>query len=269
MLAILLRDDVEVDVRGFGHEALDGEEVEVFFQAVEGRTTEERLRDALFGDVGGGDRSDALAGEVDNVGSQVFGELEASFEGALALGGFVLVILDVEDVELAIEAFGQASSAGDEVAGLRPFADEDVYFFGDGPVWPELLALDVVVEGAIDGAGDAVESHFAESDKVAAAKEVGEGAVGAVDRVDIAAAHAGDEGFGGEIGDDDLVGTIEDPVGNGLADGDAGEALDARGGAFDVLNVDGAEDVDVGVKEKEDVLVALGVAAANDVAVGG
>src|ERR1700727_602319 len=105
MLTILLRDDVEADVRGFGPEGLEGEEVEVFFQAVEGGTTEERLRDALLGDVGGGDRSDALAGEVDDVGSQVFGELEAGFEGAFALGGFVLVILDVEDIKLAIEAF--------------------------------------------------------------------------------------------------------------------------------------------------------------------
>jgi hypothetical protein len=54
MLAILLRDDVEVDVWGFGHEALDGEEVQVFAQAMEGRAAEENLRDALLGDVGGG-----------------------------------------------------------------------------------------------------------------------------------------------------------------------------------------------------------------------
>jgi hypothetical protein len=43
---------------------------------------------------------------------------------------------------------------------------------------------------------------------------------------------------------------------------------DARGEAFDVLHIDGAEDVDVGVEEEKDVFVALGVAAANDVAVG-
>ena len=147
-------------------------------------------------------------------------------------------------------------------------ADADGYFFGDGPVGAELLALDVVVEGAVDGAGDAVEGHLAEGDEVAAAEEVGEGALGAVDGVDVAAAHAGDEGFGGEVGDDDLVGAVEDPVGDGLADGDAGEALDARGEAFDVLDVDGGEDVDVGFEEEEDVFVALGVAAAGDVAVG-
>src|SRR6201999_4545816 len=52
-----------------------------------------------------------------------------------------------------------------------------------------------------------------------------------------------------------------------LANGDAGEALDARGEAFDVLHVDGAEHVDVGVEEKKDVFVALAVAAAGDVGV--
>ena len=35
-----------------------------------------------------------------------------------------------------------------------------------------------------------------------------------------------------------------------------------------MLHVDGGEDVDVGVEEEEDVFVALGVAAAGDVAVG-
>ena len=266
--AIFLGDDVEVDVGGFGHEALDGEEVEVFAEAVEGGAAEEGLRDALLGDVGGGGGGDAFAGEVDDVGAEVFGELEGGFEGALAVGGFVFVGLDVEDVELAAEAFGEAGAAGDEVAGLGAVADADGYFFGDGPVRAELLALDVVVEGAVDGAGDAVEGHFAEGDEVAAAEEVGEGALGAVDGVDVAAAHAGDEGFGGEVGDDDFVGAIEDPVGHGLADGDAGEALDARREAFDVLDVDGGEDVDVGVEEEEDVFVALGVARADDVGVG-
>ena len=90
-VAILLRDDVEVDVGSFGHEALDGEEVEILAQAVEGGAAEEGLRDALLGDVGGGGGGDAFAGELDDVGAEVFGELEAGFEGALALGGFVFV----------------------------------------------------------------------------------------------------------------------------------------------------------------------------------
>ena len=241
----------------FRHEALDGEEVEVLAEAMKGGAAEECLGNALLSDVGCGGGGDAFAGELDDVGAEVFGELEAGFKGALGLGRLVFVGLDVEHVEFAAEAFGKARAAGDEVASLGAVADADGYFFGDGPVGAELLALDVVVEGAIDGAGDAVEGHFAEGDEVAAAEEVGEGALGAVHGVDVAAAHAGDESFGGEVGDDYFIGAVEDPVGYGFADGDAGEALDARGERFDVLDVDGAEDVDVGVEEKEDVFVAF------------
>ena len=113
-----------------------------------------------------------------------------------------------------------------------------------------------------------MESHLAEGDEITAAEEVGEGTLGAIEGIDIAATHAGGESFGGEIGEDDFVGTIEDPVRDCLADGDAGEALDARGEALDVLDVDGGEDVDVGVEEEEDVFIALGGAAAVDVGVG-
>lgn len=113
-----------------------------------------------------------------------------------------------------------------------------------------------------------MQCHLAECDEIAAAKEVGEGTLGTIDGIDVAATHAGGESFGGEIGEDDLVGAVEDPVRDGLADGDSGEALDARGEAFDVLDVDGGEDIDVGVEEKEDVFVALGGAAAGDVGVG-
>ena len=155
--------------------------VEIFAQAVEGGAAEDGLGDAVLGDEGGGGGGDVLAGEVDDVGAEVGGELEAGFEGALAFGGFVFVGLDVEDVELAAEAFGEARAAGDEVAGLRVGADADGDLLGDGPVGAELLALDVVVEGAVDGAGDAMQGHFAEGDEVAAAEEVGEGALGAVD----------------------------------------------------------------------------------------
>ncbi len=57
-------------------------------------------------------------------------------------------------------------------------------------------------------------------------------------------------------------------VGDGLADLDAGDALDGGGDALDVLDVEGGEDVDVGGEELLDVLVALGVFAALDVGVG-
>lgn len=134
MLAVLVGDDVEVDVGSFRHEALDGEEIEIFAQAVERGAAKDGLRDALLGDVGGGGGGDVLASQQDDLCAEIGGELEAGVEGALVFGGLLLRTLDVDDVELAAEAFGEARTAGDEVAVLRTGADADGYFFSDGPM---------------------------------------------------------------------------------------------------------------------------------------
>jgi len=255
---LLLRDDVKVDIGSFGHEPLDRKVIQIFSQTMQCRATHDGLRDAVIADIGGIRACSVVAGEVDDGCAKVRSKAQAGVEGALALGLGIAIALDVEDVELGGERFGEASATDDEVAGLGVGADADGDLFGDGPVGAEALALDVVVEGAVDGTGDALESHLAKGDEVAATEEVGEGALDTLGGVDVAATHAGDEGFGGEIADDDLVGAVENPVGDLLADLDAGEGLDAWGEAFYVLDVDGGEDVDLVVEEAEDIFVALG-----------
>ena len=127
-------DDVQVDVGGLGHEALDGHEVEIFSQAMECGASEDGLRDAVFGDVGGGGRGDVFCGEMDDLRTQILRELDAGFECSLAFGRIFLRALDMDNVEFAAKAFGEACAAGDKVASLRTGADEDGNFFGDGPV---------------------------------------------------------------------------------------------------------------------------------------
>ena len=252
---------------GRGHEALDGEVVEPGFEASSGGAAEDDLGDALGGDKRGGGVGDGAVFEADDAGSEIFREAEVGGEGALTIFGWGVVAVDVEDDEFGSEGLGDSGSAGDEVARVGAGADADGDFFADAPLAAETFAGDVGVEVAVDGAGDLLESHLAEGDEVAATEEVGEGALDAVLGVDVAAPHAGFEGFGGDVGEDDLVGLIEDPIGDGLADGDAGERLDAGGEGFDVLDVDGDEDVDAGIEEVDDILVALVVAAALDVGV--
>ena len=67
---------------------------------------------------------------------------------------------------------------------------------------------------------------------------------------------------------DDLVGLGEDPVGQPLFHLHAHEPLDGVVEALEVLHVERGDDVDAGVEEVEDVLVALFVAAAGRVGVG-
>lgn len=263
-----LSDYVEIDLGGLGHEALDGEEVDVFSQAGECGPAEDGLGNAVFGDEAGGSGGDVLTLQGDDLRAEVGSELDVGFEGALAFGIDIARRFDVDDVELGVDGVGEAGAAGDESAGAGASADADSDLFADGPMRSELLAFDVVVEGTVDGSGDALEGHFAKGDEISAAEEVGESALDTVGGVDVSAAHAGSEGLGGEIAHDDLIGAIEDPVGNGLPDGDSGEALDAWCEAFDVLDVDGGEDIDASVEKEKNVFVAFGKAASLDVGMG-
>ncbi len=68
----------------------------------------------------------------------------------------------------------------------------------------------------------------------------------------------------GQVEVDHLVGLLQEAVGHRLADGDAGDALDDVLEALEVLDVEGADDVDAGVEQLDDVLVALAVAAARE-----
>ena len=79
-------------------------------------------------------------------------------------------------------------------------------------------------------------------------------------RVDLAGAQPLLQRLGREVDEHDLVGLVEDPVRERLADAHAGELEDRVVQALEVLDVDGRDDVDAGVEDVLDVLVALLVA---------
>ena len=66
---------------------------------------------------------------------------------------------------------------------------------------------------------------------------------------------------------DDFIGAVQHPVRHLLADADAGESLHAWSQAFDVLNVDGAENINLVLQQQQNVFIALGEAAALDIGV--
>ncbi len=199
--------------------------------------------------------------------SRLRGELEVGGQGALVFVALTFCF-DMQDEELSTDSLGDASAARDEQLRSAVGADADSDALADGPVRLDAFGIHVCGEGAIDGLGDVLQGELAECDEVAAAEEVGKGFFRAVYAVDVAASHAGLQGFRGEVGHDDLVGTLDEPVGHDLADLDSGDALHGGGDAFDVLDVHGGEHVDVGGEDVEHVLVALGVKAAFDVGVG-
>ena len=99
-------------------------------------------------------------------------------------------------------------------------------------------------------------------------KTVGSGGTGVVGEINFPFGEAFAESFGGEVDELDLVGQFKDGVRNSFVDGGPGDLADGVGAAFDVLNVERGENVDTGVDEFDDVLVAFRVAGAFGVGVG-
>ena len=82
-------------------------------------------------------------------------------------------------------------------------------------------------------------------------------------RVDLAGLQAGDQVLGREVDEHDLVRLGQLLVGHGLAHLDAGQLGHLVVERLEVLDVDGGEDVDAGVEDVLDVLVALRVLEAR------
>jgi hypothetical protein len=73
--------------------------------------------------------------------------------------------------------------------------------------------------------------------------------------------------FDGEVEVDHLIGLFEEAVGNGFPHHHAGDSFDQVVEAFEVLHVEGADDIDASVDEFEHVEVAAFVAAAGRIGV--
>ena len=86
---------------------------------------------------------------------------------------------------------------------------------------------------------------------------------GLLGHVDLALPQALEQVVGRQVDQLDLVGSLEDRVGHGLAHGDAGDLRDDVVQALEVLDVERRVDVDAGVEQLLDVLPALGVARAR------
>src|SRR5262249_31338066 len=107
----------------------------------------------------------------------------------------------------------------------------------------------------------------AESGEIAFSEKIFRRGDGAIREIHLALRQAGAELLGSEINEHDLVGRIENRIGNGFPNDDAGDLLNGVATAFDMLDVDGRENVDAGVEQFEDILVAFRVQRSGRVGV--
>ncbi len=100
----LLRDDVQIDVRRLGHELLDREIVQIFFQSMQRGAAEDRLRDSLLDDEGRGGGRDASCpsdGRSARPGSLQTADCASSVR--LRSGVIIAVRGHVQDVQFAVQ----------------------------------------------------------------------------------------------------------------------------------------------------------------------
>lgn len=119
------------------------------------------------------------------------------------------------------------------------------------------MALAVVLQLFVDPVGHPQERELAQRREVADAKVVAECGVNPFGAVDVSVRHAPAQGLGRHVDELDLVRGSHDGVRDRLALLDAGDALDNVVQRFEVLDVDGTDDVDAGVEQFVDVLPSL------------
>ena len=176
--------------------------------------------------------------------------------------------LDGERGPGGVQPVGEALGVAHEAGGARVLADADEHALAGGPGAGDGVGLHVGEELGVDALRGAAQRELAQRGEVAGGEVVGERAAGGLADVDLAVLQALDQVVGGDVDDLDVVGAVDDRVGHGLADADAGDLGDDVVEALDVLDVDGGVDVDAGGEQLLDVEVALGVAAAGGVGVG-
>ena len=142
--------------------------------------------------------------------------------------------------------------------GLGPTQTSSLSLGGQGRV--PAVARRGGLHLGVDAVGGAAEGQFAQGDQVRLLEEVLHGPLGLVGHVDLALGEPLQQLVGRQVDELDLVGPVEDGVGHGLADHDAGDLGDDVVEALEVLDVEGGVDVDAGGQQLLDVLPALGVA---------
>ncbi len=122
------------------------------------------------------------------------------------------------------------------------------------------MPLAVLLEPFVHPVRDPEQGQLAQRGEIAEPEVVAERGVDLLGLVDVAVGHAATERFGGHVDQFDLFGPPHDRVRDGLALNHAGDPLDDIVHRFEVLDVQGRDDVDPRREQLVDVLVALLVA---------
>ena len=263
---------MHVDRSGQAHDTVDHGPAEQLLPARACRRSEHDLGGVLRSGEVDQRRGDVVAGHLAVLAAELLEQPALLGDGLCRLlvapGRESGVGDDVDADQLALRPLGDACRAADEV--IRPGrpgqGDHDA--FARLPRAGDAVALAIVLEGVVDAVGDPEQGQLAQRRQVARPEVVGEGGVDLLRAVDVAVGQAAAQRLGRHVDELDLVGDAHGVVRDRLPLADARDPLDDVVQRFEVLDVDGRDDVDAGVEQLVDVRPALLVARTRRIAVG-
>ena len=180
---------------------------------------------------------------------------------------FLLRRFDVHREPVCGESARHARTDAQQVLGAAAGRDGHHDLLGNDRA-VETLAVPIFLRLAGLVGGELAQRELAQRRQVALAKEVGESLLDLGGIVDFPLAQSRAQRLDRDIDVDDLVGALENPIGNRLPHPYAGGRRDRIVQRFDVLDVYGSDDVDASVEQIEDVLVPFLVRRSGRVGVG-
>ena len=265
----LVGQDVDGDARRFAHQPIDDRAVAKLEPSGAGRLADDELGRAHVVEERLEAFDDVRSRDACDVGPELGGELHVLRDLLPLLGREAERArrFDIDRGPRRALRVGQALGGADKGFGARQLADRNHDPFARRPIAGERMRPHIIEHLRVDGLRRAAKRQLAKSRQVRLGEEVAERPGRLLGDVDLALLQALDQLVGRDIDDLDL-GFLDDAVRHRLAHPDLREGCDDIVEAFDVLDVQGREDIDAGRKQLLDVLPALGVAAAGRVGVG-
>ena len=164
--------------------------------------------------------------------------------------------------------FGEAPRPPHQSSAAASTVDGDQQALARRPGPLDRMRAHVIDHLRVDPLRGAAQGQFAQGRQIAARKIILDRARGPIADIDLALAQPGDEIVGRQIDDFDVVGMIDNGIGDCLAHAGMRDPRDDIVEAFDMLDIERRIDVDAGGQQFLDIEIALRVAALGRIRMG-
>ena len=210
-----------------------------------------------------------VALQVHRLGAQTLGQAKHFGEPVGALGVASLTDgLDRDGNPVRIEAGCELACAPDHAFRHLVCANASEQALRRRPRTLDRLLPQIVDHLVVDAIGGAAERQFAQRRQIAGGEEILRRPPGCLRHIHLAVVQALDELVRREIDQNDVGGLLQDPIGNGLAHGDASDARNDVSQTLEMLDVERRPYTDARIEQLLDVLPALRMPAVGSVGVG-